>query len=392
MLQVKNGPPGQIKIKSIRKINKGVESACCPPTPVSGSDKPPCCGPPTSASGGIITEKVPGFIEWLDTSAGRVPRISTQLDGGDHLGACKARWGIGRMNYIVPPGLYAIGKPTATDPVLVTANYKMSYDIVRQSLARRNVWLLVLETFGINVWCAAGKGTFGTDELVKRVTSTGLAKVVSHRRLILPILGAPGVAAHEVARRTGFSVSYAAIRAADLPEYLDNGTVTTPEMRQLTFTLYERLVLIPVELVMGLKSVAIVSVVALILVALLAGTSAGFTAFIACLGACLTGIVLGPLLLPRLPGRRFAVKGAFAGLLWSGLFYALAGATGWHVTVTAAMFLALPALSAFYTLNFTGCSTYTSRSGVKKEMLIALPAMAGSLIVSLILLLVGKCL
>jgi acetyl-CoA decarbonylase/synthase complex subunit gamma len=308
----------------------------------------------------------------------------------DQFGACKARWGIGRMNYIVPPGLYAIGVPTENDPVLVTANYKMSYDIVRHVLAGRNAWLLVLETFGINVWCAAGKGTFGTGELVKRITATGLVKVVSHRRLILPILGAPGVAAHEVARRSGFSVSYAAIRAADLPEYLDNGTVTTPEMRQLTFTLYERLVLIPVELVMGLKSIAVISGGALLLGALLAGSAAGFTAFIACLGACLTGIVLGPLLLPWLPGRSFAVKGAFAGLIWGGLFYVLAGGTGWHGAVTAAFFLALPALSAFYTLNFTGCSTYTSRSGVKKEMHIALPAIGGALIVTLLLLLAGK--
>ena len=390
MLQVKSDPPEQFKIKTMRKINKGGESACCPPASGGGSDKPPCCGPPTSVSGGVITEKVPGFMEWLETPAGRVPRISSELGVVDHLGACKARWAIGRMSYIVPPGLYAVGLPEVSDPVLVTANYKMSYDIVREALAGRNVWLLVLETFGINVWCAAGKGTFGTGELVKQIKSTGLAKAVSHRRLILPILGAPGVAAHEVARRTGFLVSYAAIRAADLPEYLDNGTVTTPEMRQLTFTLYERLVLIPVEIVMALKTVAVVGGVALLLVSLLAGPAAGLTVFLAYLGACLTGIVLGPLLLPWLPGRSFAVKGAFAGLLWSGLYYAMASGSGWNVPVTAALFLALPAVSAFYTLNFTGCSTYTSRSGVKKEMHLALPAMGGALIVGIMLLLAGR--
>ena len=62
----------------------------------------------------------------------------------------------------------------------------MSYDIVRSALARRNCWLLLLETYGINVWCAAGKGTFGTGELVRRIASSRLAEVVSHRRLILP--------------------------------------------------------------------------------------------------------------------------------------------------------------------------------------------------------------
>ena len=319
-----------------------------------------------------------------------MPRIASDLGRSDHLGACKARWGIGRMDFIVPPGLYAIGHPSATDPVLVTANYKMSYDLVRRSLAGRNVWLLVLETFGINVWCAAGKGSFGTAELVKRVKATGLAGIVSHRRLILPILGAPGVAAHEVARRTGFRVSYAAIRADDLPEYLDNGMVSTAEMRQLTFTFYERLVLVPVELIMSLKSAAIIGFIVLFLISVLASPAAGIAGLIAWLGAWLSGVAIGPLLLPWLPWRSFAVKGCVAGLLWSGLFYALAGGAAWNGAVTAAVFLALPAVSAFYTLNFTGSTPYASRSGVKKEMRLALPAMGGALVISLILLLAGR--
>ena len=294
------------------------------------------------------------------------------------------------MDFIVPPGLYAIGFPTETDPVLVTANYKMSYDIMRRSLSGQTCWLLVLETYGINVWCAAGKGTFGTGELVRRVKATGLSDIVSHRRLILPILGAPGVSAHEVSRRTGFKVHYATIRATDLPEYLDNGMVTTPEMRQLTFTFYERLVLIPVELVMALKSIAIIGAAALLSTAALGSVTAGISVFCAYMGAVLSGIALGPLLLPWLPGRSFAVKGAFAGLLWCGLFYLLAGGAAWSGTVTAAFFLALPAVSAFHTLNFTGCSTYTSRSGVKKEMRIGLPVMGSALLVSLVLLLAGR--
>lgn len=333
---------------------------------------------------------MPGFLEWLETPAGRVPSISSELGFGDHLGACKARWGIGRMSYMVPPGLYAIGRPTADDPVLVTANYKMSYDIIRHALAGRTVWLLVLETYGINVWCAAGKGTFGTGELVRRVMATRLAEVVSHRRLLLPILGAAGVAAHQVAQRCGFSVSYAAIRAADLPEYLDSGMVTTPAMQRLTFTFYERLVLVPVELVLALKHVAAIGGVLLLLVAALGGLPAGVAALFAYAGAVVTGIVIGPLLLPWLPGRSFSLKGVIAGLLWSGAFYLLAGGRAWGVPVTMAVFLALPAVSGFHTLNFTGCSTYTSRSGVKKEMRIALPAMGGALLMAMVLLLAGR--
>jgi acetyl-CoA decarbonylase/synthase complex subunit gamma len=295
------------------------------------------------------------------------------------------------MSYIVPAGLYAVGTPAPGDPVVVTANYKMTYDNIRQSLTGRNVWLLVLETFGINVWCAAGKGTFGTEELVERIEKSLLAQVVCHRNLILPILGAPGVAAHEIAQRTGFFVRYGTIRAADLPEYLDNGMVTTSQMRELTFTVYERLVLTPVELIFALKSTLIITVILFILGTLAGTPHSGAKTVIAYLGAMLTGVIIGPVLLPWLPGKSFSIKGAVAGLAWSAAWYLLAGGSDWNVATTIAAFLAFPAISAFYTLNFTGCSTYTSRTGVKKEMRAALPAMGSALGISAILAVVGCC-
>lgn len=294
------------------------------------------------------------------------------------------------MHYLVPPGLYAIGEPTAEAPVLVTANYKMSYDAVRRVLAGRHVWVLVLETFGINVWCAAGKGTFGTEELVRRIAESGLDQVVAHRRLILPILGAPGVAAHEVQRRTGFRVAYATIRAGDLPEYLDNGQLTTPAMRRLTFTLYERLVLVPVEIILVLKTVAVVGGALYLAAALLHGEPDALTALLGYLGAVGTGVAVAPVLLPFIPGRSFAVKGALAGIAFSTLFFLLAGGTLWGLPVQIACFLALPAVSSFYTLNFTGCTTYTSRSGVQKEMRLSLPVLGSALVASLLLVIVGS--
>lgn len=340
--------------------------------------------------GGEITENVPGFTSWRTTAAGRVPQVSTELTVFDHIGACKARWALNRMNYIVPPGLYAVGVPSADDQVVVTCNYKMTYDIVRHELAGRNVWLLVLETYGINVWCAAGKGTFGTEELVRRIKVSGLARVVNHRTLLLPILGAPGVAAHEVTRNTGFSITYAAIRANDLPTFLDNGLSTTPEMKELTFTFYERLILVPVEFLGAIRSAVVVALAILVVGMLAGGTAAGMTLCCAYIGAVLTGVVAGPLLLPWLPGRSFAVKGAVVGLFWSGAWYLLAGGSSWGAAATWAAFLALPAVSSFYTLNFTGCSTYTSRTGVKKEMRLSMPVMGGAVAVSCLLLFVGR--
>ncbi len=322
-----------------------------------------------------------------------MPQINTKLSFADFLGTCKTRFGIGRMNYMVPSGLYAIGAPAKDDPVLVTANYKMSYDKVRSVLTGRNVWLLVLETYGINVWCAAGKGTFSTQELVlRRIGLSNLSKVVAHRRLIMPILAAPGVAAHEVKRQTGFSIRYAAIRAEDLPKYFDNDMMTTAQMKEQTFTFRERAVLIPVELLLALKPTAIAVASLFIISALLQGPRYGLMTVCAYLGAVVSGIAIAPLLLPWLPGRSFAFKGFLTGLAWSAAFYLFADGREWNIFITFAAFLAIPAVSAFYTLNFTGCTPFTSRSGVKKEMRLAMPVMGIAVILSVIFVLVGKLL
>lgn len=396
-----------MKIREVKQIKRPAtirqdkaDSGCCSDSATSPSsccsdnskkaDAAPCCGPATVITGGTISEKVPGFIKWLESPAGRVPQISTKLTLSDHIGACKARWAIGRMSYIVPPGLYAIGTPGADSPVLVTANYKMSYDILRRNLSGRNMWLLVLETFGVNVWCAAGKGSFGTDELVSRINRSGLHSVVKHRRLLLPILGAPGVAAHQVAKRTGFSVCYATIRAEDLPEFLDHNMTTTPGMREITFTTYERLVLVPVEIVLTLRSIAIFGGAIFLSAFAAYSFPTAAIAFAAYVGAVLTGVAITPVLLPWIPGRSFAIKGALAGFCWLAVIFLSADGKNWGVMTTMAALLSLPAISAFYALNFTGCTTYTSRSGVKKEMRLGIPSIGIAVAASIVLFVAAR--
>ncbi len=296
------------------------------------------------------------------------------------------------MKYLVPPGLYALGTPDADAPVAVTANYKMSYDLVRKALAGRSIWLLVLETYGINVWCAAGKGTFGSEELVRQILLVELGKIVRHRQLLLPILGAPGVAAHVVKKLTGFTVKYATMRIADLPQFLDNGMKRSPHMQELTFTAYERLVLVPIELVMGLKQSLPLLAVVFLIAGYRAGTFsavAGAYPLIAYLGALLAGSLLTPLLLPILPTRSFAFKGGVAGFAWAAIYSAFLS-LGEVRFKLAPVLLIVPALSAFFAFNFTGSTPFTSRSGVKKEMRIALPVMACSIIAGLILWAMGR--
>lgn len=290
------------------------------------------------------------------------------------------------MNYTVDPGLYALGSPGEKSPVLVTANYKMSFDRLREAMPERKAWILVLDTKGVNVWCSAGKGTFGTEELGRRIVAAGLSRIVSHRELVLPQLAAPGIAAHQVKKDAGFKVIYGPVLARDLPAFLDAGLKATPEMRRKGFTAAERAALIPIELAGALKG-AFLLLLFLFLVGLLGSSeglwtrvkdSGNYSVQVIVIGM-LAGAVLTPLLLPWLPGRAFSVKGLVPGFLGGVAFAALrrGAAPAWGLEVISG-FLLILAASAFLAMNFTGASTYTSLSGVRKEMRWAVPMEIGA--------------
>jgi hypothetical protein len=313
----------------------------------------------------------------IETASVAQPEIRTTtslLGPADQLDHFLARWSIYRNSHRVEPGLYKLGNPTPDSPVFVTANYTLSFDALRSALAGIDGFILVLDTKGINVWCAAGKGTFGTDELVRRIEATHLQEVVRHRVLILPQLGAPGVAAHEVKQRSGFKVEYGPVRAEDLPEYLKTH-LATPEMRRVRFSLKDRLVLIPVELV---------AVLLPLLAVMLLGSKGAVAAILA-------GTVLFPILLPWIPTHDFSAKGFILGGLIAIPFalsaFLLNPELAWWLRTAWALvnLLLIPSITAYLTLNFTGSTTFTSRSGVKREIFTYIPLMAWMFGIGLIL-------
>jgi hypothetical protein len=325
-----------------------------------------------------------------------IPHVPATLSMRDHLGTLRVRLGIRRNSYRVAPGLYAIGKPDSDSDVLVTANYKLSFDTLRSNLKGLSAWILVLDTKGINVWCAAGKKTFGTTELIKRMEMTSLDTIVQHRRIILPQLGAPGVAAYKVKEKTGFTVVYGPVRAADIRAFLDKGYRATKEMRKVQFNLKDRAVLIPVDFIGG-KTVLLV---ALVLITLISGlTHLGVSAreaiadmprmLMNVFAGYVSGIVLTPMLLPYIPLRAFAGKGSVTGFMLSSVLLML-HVLGTNPLEEASWFLLIAALSSFMAMNFTGSSTYTSLSGVKREMRIAVPLQVLCGITGLILLTVSE--
>ena len=325
-----------------------------------------------------------------------VPTVSSTLTAKDYLGTLKVRLAIGRGSYTVNPGLYAIGKPNSTSDVFVTANYKLSFDVVRQSLHGLNAWLLVLNTRGINVWCAAGKGLFGTNELLKQIDATSLKDIVSHRKLIVPQLGAPGVAAHEVKKQSGFSVVFGPARATDIKAFVENGYRSTPEMRTVTFTLRDRLTLMPVDIV--LSSPYVLGLIVMLL--LISGFGKeGYSLHVffgespqtigLTLLGYLAGTVITPALLPYIPFRSFSAKGAAVAFLIFVALYFFTPVFGGIVEAIAWLLIGT-ASASFVAMNFTGTSNYTSLSGVLKEMKYAIPMQVVVLVIGLILFVIHQ--
>ena len=347
----------------------------------------------------FVKKEVPSWTTGrVATPAGAAYRVSSEWTSADYRGMIKSRIGSFRMNYAVAPGLYAVGDPTKDSDVFVTANYKLTFDILRRELKGMNSWILVLDTKSINVWCAAGKGTFGTDELIKRIAEAKLDAVVVHRKIILPQLGAVGVNASKVQKNTGFRVSFGPVQARDIPAYVQAGYKKTKEMSTIRFSMFDRLVLTPMEINPAMKKFpwvagGILAVFGLQPEGLLFRQAwyGGLPFLIMALLAVFAGALVTPVLLPFVPFRSFAIKGWIVGVLsvFLALYFFGPVSTQDPILLSVA-YLLFPALSSYIALQFTGSTTFTGMSGVKKELKIGIPLYIGAASISLILMIVFK--
>ncbi|MGE5173389.1 MAG: mercury methylation corrinoid protein HgcA [Betaproteobacteria bacterium] len=329
---------------------------------------------------------------------GSVLKISSDWTRADYWGMVKSRVGAFRMNYAVAPGLYAVGEPAKESDVFVTANYKLTFDTLRRELKGLNAWIMVLDTKSINVWCAAGKGTFGTDEVIRRIAATNLDKVVSHRRLILPQLGAVGVSASAVQKKTGFRVLFGPVQARDIPAYVRTGYKKTQEMSTIKFPLLDRMILTPMEINPAMKKFPWFAGAVLLIFGLQPSGILfkeawfnGLPFLVLGLLSVFTGAFLTPVLLPYVPFRSFAMKGWIMGLL--SMFAAmplLAGTLRHDALLAASSWLFFPAATSYIALQFTGSTTFTGMTGVKKELRIGIPAYLAAAGLSFILMIVYK--
>ncbi len=155
----------------------------------------------------------------------------------DWLVAYLLRW----LPRSAPTGLFRISNPDERSPVIVTANFALTVRRVRTALRGQNLWLLVANSDGINVWCAAAGGIFNHNRIIDAVKVSGLADKVRHRQLILPALSAAGVDLSAVRAETGFSSRFGPVYATDIPAYLGARKKKTEAMKRFEFGLRHRL-------------------------------------------------------------------------------------------------------------------------------------------------------
>lgn len=296
-------------------------------------------------------------ITWVDG----IKSLITWIDSYSH-------------TYAYAPGLYFTGKTYNPDaPLLVTSNYHLTVYLLLHSLGDTDVRMLIVDTDGINVWCAAGKGVFSSDAIMKQVDRfrEHLAKGDKEEALILPKLSLAGVRLKDL-KDAGFSPVIGPVYAADIPEFLaklqDRGRLSHRSEDRIVFGFMSR-VFTWLPGFMQYMGYVILLAIGLLFIEQIWGITAP-------LGIIPLSAVLAtayPLLFPWIPGRRFAVKGIWLGALiitaMGGLM--LAGMIDAAQLVLSVFFVI--AMSIFIGLTYTGNSAVSNYTRVRRETARFLP-------------------
>jgi NAD-dependent dihydropyrimidine dehydrogenase PreA subunit len=132
-------------------------------------------------------------------------------------------------------GMIEIGHPGRNAPVLLTGNFGLTVERVKRALDGIDAYLLVANSRGVNVWCAATGGLLTNHEVVSVLKTSGIDERVDHRQVILPQLAATGIEGPAVRRKTGWKVVWGPVEADAIPDFLRAGLEKTAEMRVVTF-------------------------------------------------------------------------------------------------------------------------------------------------------------
>ncbi|MGB3368497.1 MAG: mercury methylation corrinoid protein HgcA [Acidaminobacteraceae bacterium] len=313
------------------------------------------------------------IIDTLDIDGLKVPLISRIIKKRDKIASAMVRCGINRYTYEIPTGLYLLGDIEYAKDVIVTCNYRLTIDVLRSSIKSKGLFILVLDTFGINVWCAAGKSTFSSKELIYQVVKSDIKKKLKVRRVILPQLGASSIEPHIIRKMSGVSVVYGPVRAEDIDSFLENSYNCNEAMRTVRFPLLDRLKLTALEFIQSIKYI-LISIVGFLAYSLLffeLKDVVFVTAYnsISVLILSLIGAIGFPLAISRLPFKSFSLNNILLSspLIIGFTIYEVSNDLNPTIYITFTLIIIRLMYAAFIGFRFTGSTTFTSFSGAKRE-------------------------
>jgi NAD-dependent dihydropyrimidine dehydrogenase PreA subunit len=138
-------------------------------------------------------------------------------------------------------GLRVLGHPDRGSPVFLTGNFGLTVQRVQHALRGIDGYLLVANSRGINVWCAATGGLFTDHDVVSVLKTSGIEDRVDHRRVVLPQLAATGIDGKAIREKTGWKVVWGPVEADAVPRFLEQRMKATRAMRTVRFPWRERL-------------------------------------------------------------------------------------------------------------------------------------------------------
>ena len=148
---------------------------------------------------------------------------------------------LGFLPHRAPTGLLRIGQPGPDSPVLLTGNYTLTVRRIWEALSGHDAWLLVANSKGINVWCAASGGYLTHHDIISVIRTSAIQERVEHREIILPQLSATGVERRRITDATGFATRWGPARLEDLPAFLERGAGVLKGWRFMRFPAWERM-------------------------------------------------------------------------------------------------------------------------------------------------------
>ena len=273
----------------------------------------------------------------------------------------------------IEPGIYRSGNPTKNSPIIVTANYDFTYIKVMRDLRHIDVWVLCVDSNGINVWCAARGNDFGNEQILEAVEATGIQNLTEEKTLILPQLSAGGVSIPQLPKKSEnfpFKIKFGPVWSKHLPQYLEEKPLKKPDYMKLAkFSLSHRMRAWVTHTTFLLRKIFLLPIIGFFFIFLL---SLPWINKLAWVGELIAWIIISNGLISILFPlsnftRSFIKKGMFFGFLTS----LILGGISW-ILHGSLIFILLNVILFFWiaffsTMSFSGYTMATSPTEIQEE-------------------------